>query len=394
MANSTNYIIKNGIYYNSKNGNPLNSKEIEKIQAEQKKFSEYRHYKNSQFFVFKIIRFVKNYKNKKNVLLQQQQKEIDRLKLVIASKQKWGSTYKGGVIEWQDSYLKNAGVFNIGMDVKTSKEYIIDFNLNANVLIGGAPGSGKTKLSQMLAYQAIKQGSRVHIGDFKGGTDFLRFSNKCNVITTHEQLIKLLQDFNREHKRRINKFLQVGAENLVDYNKITNENMLREYLIIDELGEAMEIIDIDMADKKKRELEKTIEAYIKSMARLGRCTGMNLIFGTQRPDVGVLQGQTRDQFLKRVCFQAVKNTSNIVLGSPIAEEINEDDKGRCYVSKNINFDEVQVYLFKKDMIKNLESRHQKKHLKLVNESENDKNEFENTFDKNNDYIEEIELDLD
>jgi DNA segregation ATPase FtsK/SpoIIIE-like protein len=384
-----NYVLKNGKYLNIQTGKQLSNKEVEKIEEENQKYSEYMHYKNSQFILFRAIRFIKKQKNKKNVIIKNHEKEIERLKRVIESKAKWANTYKGGIIEWQDNYLKTPGIFNIGVDVKTGQEYIIDFNLNANVLIGGAPGSGKTKLSQMFAYQAIAQKSKVHIGDFKGGTDFLRFSNKCNVITTHEQLVKLLQNLNREHKRRIAKFLKVGAENLVDYNKITGENMLREYLIIDELGEAMEIIDIDIADKKKKELENVIESFIKSLARLGRCTGINLIFGTQRPDVGVLIGQTRDQFLKRVCFQAVKNTSNIVLNSQIAETISENDKGRCYVSRNIDFDSVQVYLFRKDMIKNLLNLDKKSHLKLVDESEN-KNE--NTFDKNN--IELIDYDLD
>jgi nucleoside-triphosphatase THEP1 len=379
------YIVKNGKYYNKSNGNLISGRELEKIEQIGQDYTNYRHYKNSQFILFRLFKFIKKQKNKKNVLLQQQQKEIERLKRVIESKQKWGSTYKGGEIEWEDRYLKGHGIFNIGIDVTNSKEYIIDFNKNANVLIGGAPGSGKTKLSQMFAYQALKQGSRVHTGDFKGGADFQRFSNKCDVVTTHKDLIKLLQQLMAEHKRRISKFLSVGAENLKDYNEITGENMLREYLIIDELGEAMEIIDVDIPDKVKREMEKTIENYVKSLARLGRATGVNLIFGTQRPDVGVLNGQTRDQFLKRVCFQAVDKTSNIVLGSPIATEISEDDKGRCFVSRNIDFDSVQVYLFTKDMIKQLPNKDKKSHLKLVNESENTLEEKE---------VEEIELDLD
>lgn len=348
----------------------------EKEEEQRINYSKYRHYKNSQFILFRAIRFIKKIKNKKNKIIKKHEKEIERLKTVIKSKQKWASVYKGGIIEWQDNYIKTPGVFNIGVDVKTGQEYIIDFNLNANVLIGGSPGSGKTKLSQLLAYQALKQDSKVHIGDFKGGTDFLKFSNKCDVIIAHKDLIDLLKKLMAEHKKRILQFLKVGAENLVDYNKITNENMLREYLIIDELGEAMEIIDVDVADKQKKEMEKTIEKYIKSLARLGRATGINLIFGTQRPDVGVLNGQTRDQFLKRVCFQAVKNTSNIVLGDIIAENISENDKGRCYVSRNINFDEVQVYLFKKDMIENLKNKSEKvieksekqseKQIKIVN----------------------------
>jgi len=102
----------------------------------------------------------------------------------------------------------------------------------------------------------------------------------------------------------------------------------RYYLMIDELGEAMEIVNPDMESKDVKELEKGIADYAKSLARLSSAFGIHLIFGTQRPDVGILEGQTRDQFIGRICFKAVKNTSNIVLDSPIACELKSEEKGR------------------------------------------------------------------
>jgi len=364
------YIIKNKKYYNEKTGKPLSNKDVELIEEKNRKHSEHRHYKNSQFILFRAIRFIRKHKNKKNVIIKNHEKEIERLKRVIESKQKWANAYKGGIIEWQDNYLKGHGIFNVGVDVTNGQEYIIDFSKNANILVGGAPGEGKTKFIQMLSYQAILHGSKIHIGEFKGGADFQRFFNKCNVVLNHKDLINLLIELDKERKRRVNLFLQVGAENLVDYNQITNKNLKREYLIIDELGEAMEIVDINIPKKTRTEMESTIEGYIKSLARLGRAFGINLIFGTQRPDVGVIQGQTRDQFMKRVCFRAVRNTSNIVLDSPIASTIPEDNQGRCYVNKSIDFDLVQIYLFRKDMIKNLPNLDKKSHLKVVEEKPN------------------------
>jgi|WetSurMetagenome_2_1015567.scaffolds.fasta_scaffold01672_8 DNA segregation ATPase FtsK/SpoIIIE-like protein len=370
------------------NKKQLSKKEMELQEEQNRKHSEHRHYKNSQFILFRAVRFIRKHKNKKNVIIQEHKKEIERLNRVIQSKQKWGNAYKGGIIEWQDNYLKGHGIFNVGVDVTNGNEYIIDFNKNANILVGGAPGEGKTKFIQMIGYQALLHGSKIHIGEFKGGADFQRFFNKCNVVLTHKDLISLLKELDNERKRRVSLFLNVGAENLAEYNQITNKNMKREYLIIDELGEAMEIVGTEIPQKTKKEMESTIEDYIKSLARLGRAFGINLIFGTQRPDVKVIEGQTRDQFMKRVCFRAVRNTSNIVLDSPIASTIPEDNKGRCYINKSIDFDLVQIYLFRKDMIKNLPNLDKKSHLKLVNQN----NQTENNIDKNNPDLVDYEID--
>jgi DNA segregation ATPase FtsK/SpoIIIE-like protein len=81
--------------------------------------------------------------------------------------------------------------------------------------------------------------------------------------------------------------------------------------------------------------------------------GINLIFGTQRPDVNVLEGQTKSMFIFRVCFLADRYTSQIVLDDVIATTINENIKGRCFIRRNISFDEVQIYYLPEKLIKTL-----------------------------------------
>jgi len=292
------------------------------------------------------------------------------------------------ILKWDDKYLKEDGIFNIGMDIKTGGLIQVNFNNYANCLIGGEPGGGKTKIMQLLAYQALKNRAKVVIGDFKG-VDFLRFGNKCDVITDHNNLLKVLKEFRKEIDNRKELFIEVGAENLKDYNKITGKDLKRQYLIIDELGEAMEIIDINLSDKEIKELKSEIEKYMKSIARLGRFCGVNLIVGTQRPDVGILQGQTRDQFSGRICFKCVKQTSHIVLGNLEASLLG-DEPGRAIVKNRTEFIEIQVFLFEKWMIKNLKNKKlQKEDLKVVGADENLQN---NTNDKKD--ITTIDFDID
>lgn len=290
-------------------------------------------------------------------------------------------------LEWDNKYLVSDGIFNIGMDIITGELITIDFNVNANLLVGGMPGTGKTKLIQLIIFQCLKYECNVYIGDFKGGVDTIRFTNKCTVITKHTDLLNLLVQFRKEINKRQKLFIEVGAENLREYNEITGKNLKREYLVIDELGEAMEIFDINgMTEKDIKDLKKDIENNLKSIARLGRAFGLNLICGTQRPDVGILEGQTRDQFGGRVCFKALHTTSNIVLNSKIASEI-DNIKGRGIVLNGTDYIETQVFFWDKKTLEEIPNKKLTKNdLKIVG------NQKENTLDEKD--IPTIDFDID
>jgi S-DNA-T family DNA segregation ATPase FtsK/SpoIIIE len=245
--------------------------------------------------------------------------------------------------------------FCVGVNVRTHGKYYIDFNVQSNLLIGGCPGSGKSAFMDLLIYQALKCQHNVIIGDFKG-LDVQEYESKCKVVYTHEELINALIFLQAELKRRVKIFRSAKVKNITQYNRKTGTNMKRWFLFIDELGEATEIIDATIKPNEKKEMEKTIDGLMKSLARLGRALGINLIFGTQRPDVGILQGQTRSQFIYRVCFLADRYTSQIVLDDVIATTINENYKGRCYIRRNISFDEVQVYYLPEKLIRTLEDK--------------------------------------
>jgi len=251
--------------------------------------------------------------------------------------------------------------FLIGIDVETGRKYWIDFSDQSNLLLGGCPGSGKTRFVRLLAYQALMSGHKVIIGDFKG-LDFQKFEPKCKVIYEHNELIKTLHYLvNGEIEKRKKIFRSVGAENITEYNMLTGNDMKRIFLIIDELGEAMEVVNVNIDKKERKAMEETLDDYTKSLARLGRAFGINCVFGTQRPDVGILQGQTRSQFIHRLCFLADDMTSRIVLDNSIAKEIPPKIKGRCFVKDSIQYIPVQVYNFEVKLLKNLPDLVNKKH---------------------------------
>lgn len=254
--------------------------------------------------------------------------------------------------------------FCIGVNIHNGCPYYLDFGDQSNLLIGGCPGSGKTRFVRLLAYQALRLGHKVIIGDFKG-LDFQKFEPKCQVIYNHKELIDTLMFLNdSEIEKRKKLFRSVGAENITDYNKITCKNLKRIFLIIDELGEAMEVVNVNIDKKERKSMEEILDDYTKSLARLGRAYGINLIFGTQRPDVGILQGQTRSQFIYRVCFLADDMTSRIVLNNSIAEKIPYKAKGRCFVREGISYIPVQVYNFEFPLLRILPDM--KPEIKVLN----------------------------
>jgi len=332
----------------------------EKQQEEfNRQHMEYRHYRNRNFIGFKVFRLIKRqlFKNKK--LIKQMQKENERLQRVIMSKEKFKNYQDpNGFIEFKDELLKSQGIFSIGLTMN-GKPVLFDFNISPNVLCGGAPGGGKTNLILLVSYQAILHGCDVNIADFKG-TDFIEMESKCNVIYDHKELVKKLKELHSECKTRKDLFRQFKAGNLKEYNQRSGKGLKRVYMIIDELAEAMEIIDVDIPNQEKKDIEKDISLYLKSIARLGRAYGVNLFCGTQRPDVDVIKGNTRDMFIERICFQSTRQTSQIVLEDSIASDLNKDNKGRAYIKDSNKYIEVQTYYFDKNTIVNLPNINQNK----------------------------------
>lgn len=271
-------------------------------------------------------------------------------------------------VDWNyDRFIPEKGVFKIGQSL--TDDIYINFNKIANVLVGGEPGMGKTQLMALIAFLAILQRARVVIGDYKG-IDFQDFEQFCKVMYTHEELLEEFKEFIRELRRRRTLFRRAGVKNFVQYNKLPNTNLERWYLIIDELGEAMEIINIDNLDnaddKEEKELEKKLAKYCRSIARLGRAVGLNLVFGTQRPDVKVLEGQTRDMFGKRICYKGEPNLSLIVLNNNIASKIESYPGRAIYKNDDATFTEMQTYFFdfEKELAK-LDSSYKLRDFKLL-----------------------------
>lgn len=302
--------------------------------------------------IYNLIRgnLVKQSKAKSN--------EIDRLNMVIKSKQKAHDKMKfidNSIIHWENRFLSRDGIFPIGLN-ENSNNVNINFEEYSNLLIGGLPGSGKTKLLQLLIYQCLLHNCDTYVADFKGGLDYQCFENKCLVIIDHQKLLDILNSFLKEIELRIKKFKKVNAENIKNYNEISGLNLKRTYLFIDEASQALQT--------ENKELTFIIRSKLREIVRLGRALGCHVIVGTQRPATTVLDGDTRSMFESRFCFQADKVTSNMVLESAMAGEL-ENCKGKGYLKLRNNLILTKCYLWQKDTINCIPNRFYKDKIHLV-----------------------------
>ena len=228
-------------------------------------------------------------------------------------------------IWWQDDYLTTDATIRLGESY--GQPVYMDLRSYAHVLIGGATGSGKTWLLQHMLFQCIHKGYQVHIVDYKGGVDFSReWTTQCTISQNDAEVITMLEIVIAELEHRKLQFVEVGCHNIEEYNQQnTGEKLNRIVVVCDELAE---MLDTTGASKERKASIKQIEAYISSIARLGRAFGLHLFLSTQRPDADVLSGQIKANMTYRICGRADDVLSRIILdNTDAAEKISKDAKG-------------------------------------------------------------------
>lgn len=227
-------------------------------------------------------------------------------------------------VDWKDDLVSDVD-FRLVFGEGFMGKYWIDLNRITHILIGGSTGSGKSVLLKCLVWQSVLKGAAVSVADFKGGVDFNEtWKNKVKLILDEDTLIEHLTYMVRELEFRKQRFREVGAKNIVEYNQ-KYKNMNRIIFACDEVAE---LLDKTGLSKQQKERVGEIENRLATIARQGRAFGINLILATQRPDANILSGQIRNNIDCRVCGRADDVLSKIILDNTDASEmIPKDEQG-------------------------------------------------------------------
>ncbi len=210
--------------------------------------------------------------------------------------------------------------FALGKDV-AGKPVVADLTAMPHLLIAGTTGSGKSVcvnaiLSCFLINNTpdslriiLVDPKRVELTGYNGIPHLL-----APVVTDAEKVVGALQWMMREMDSRYQKFAQIGARNIVDYNNRLQANGEKPipYLVI--------VID-ELADLMMLAPDET-ERTITRLAQLARATGLHLILATQRPSVDVLTGLIKANFPARIAFAVASGVdSRVILDQPGAERL-------------------------------------------------------------------------
>lgn len=244
-------------------------------------------------------------------------------------------------IYWKDQYLSSDDfVLVLGMGL-TGELATVDLASMPHLLIGGGSGSGKSCLFKSLLMQGIKKDALVILADMKGGIDYPSvWRKRCKMVFDLQALPPVLDELVIELERRRKLFVEAGASNLAEYNKITGENLPRYIFACDEVAEILDTTGLDRAEKG---IIAQIIKHLSLIARQGRAFGLHLFFATQRPSAELIPGQIRTNLGLRICGRADDILSRIILDSTAAaEQIPLDAQGRFTTNTGVIF---QGFLF-------------------------------------------------
>lgn len=197
------------------------------------------------------------------------------------------------------------------------KPVAVDLRSMPHLLIAGTTGSGKSvcinAIISCLLMQRTPEELRMVMVDPKRVelTGYNRIPHLLTpVIVDPEKVIGGLRWMSREMDSRYHKFAEVGARNILDYNRTQPVKLPYIVVIIDELADLMMLAP-----------EET-ERSLNRLAQLARATGIHLIIATQRPSVNVITGVIKANFPARVSFAVVSGVdSRVILDQTGAERL-------------------------------------------------------------------------
>lgn len=209
----------------------------------------------------------------------------------------------------------------LGQDV-AGQPIVADLAAMPHLLIAGATGSGKSIcinaiIASLLLLNTPEQlklvmvdPKRVELTGYNGIPHLA-----APVVVEMDRVIGVLQWAMREMDNRYKMFADVGARNIIDFNKKTKRNKSIEplpYIVI--------IVD-ELADLMMLSPEET-ERGITRLAQLARATGIHMVIATQRPSVDVVTGLIKANFPARVAFAVASSTdSRVILDATGAERL-------------------------------------------------------------------------
>lgn len=199
----------------------------------------------------------------------------------------------------------------------TGEPYEINMLDNSHLLIGGARGSGKSRLMFLILTTLLKNHNENEVEIYLMELlkkDLKKFKDMKQVKMFMDSLADskvMLERIERMIERRAEKIDSFGVENIYDYNKISKTKMKYVYIFSDEYSLFM-AEDSDSEDEKEQ--KDKILSVIKKIAKLGRSVGIFFISGLQRSTITEINSLVKSQMCRCSFAQLSQRDSENILG--------------------------------------------------------------------------------
>ena len=250
--------------------------------------------------------------------------------------------------KWWSENTDKGIKLNFGLqDGDPSKGYSIDLgDAPVHGLCVGATGAGKSAFNNQLILSLVTRyppsALELVMIDFKN-VEFAMLTDSTTHISRiphakviagtkdGEYAISIFDYLMAEMTRRTEVFAEAGTKKLEDYNALMRSKkqehkcIPRILVLIDEFQVMFTEVDSKSVD--------IIQARIRSLSKLARFCGCHLFFTSQSMK-GTMPKDILDQFSLRVALRCSSDTSNDIIGSPIASKIKQKF-GYLYTNTNM-----------------------------------------------------------
>jgi S-DNA-T family DNA segregation ATPase FtsK/SpoIIIE len=221
-----------------------------------------------------------------------------------------------------EEFQKISSPLRIGLGQNVAGQPIAtDLTKMPHLLIAGTTGAGKSVcVNGIIACLLLNNTpenlklvmvdpKRVELTGYNGIPHLI-----APVVVDMERVVGTLQWAMREMDNRYQRLADIGARNIVEYNKKAprhgREKMPYIVIIVDELADLMMLAPEDT------------ERGITRLAQMSRATGIHMIIATQRPSVDVVTGLIKANFPARIAFAVASSTdSRVILDATGAERL-------------------------------------------------------------------------
>lgn len=246
----------------------------------------------------------------------------------------------------------------MGEYARRSEPWVQDLR-EANLTVGGVPGSGKSVyLSALLAHLVKHPDVDVGFIDLKRGVEAAKWKGRLSAVAkTQAEAVDLIQWLKEDCDARYDEMEAQGIENAFTEGVLGPDHPLK-VLVVDEAAELFSGVSRD-----SRKLAADAAELLRSLVSLGRAAGYIVILATQKPTVDTLPSAIRDLTTIRVSFAVrADNAAAAILGSdwygsegdasPLG--ISRQERGMAVVGDDAGeFVRVQTSLITKDDVRRI-----------------------------------------